>query len=123
VVSSQGAKDVMEPDYARVQTEIFRVVATNSFHVEFFPTVTIFGVGWIRVGFLQRRCISFLLTITRIDTRTRSVEITLYSVHARGFDRVEIDERVVTNDYGFVVFDKPNAAHVCRESVNLVDLV
>src|SRR3954451_16234549 len=61
IVGSQRSKDVMEPDHASVQAEVFRVVTANPLHVKFFPTVTVFCVRGIRVGFFQRSDVSLVL--------------------------------------------------------------
>src|ERR1041385_7055640 len=102
----------MKAHYARVESEVFGVVTTNSLHVEFFPTISIFGVGGVSVCFSQWRDVSFVLFVTRIDARTRRVEITFDAIDTRGFDAVEIDQRVVANDDGLVVFDEADTAHV-----------
>src|SRR6185369_5723839 len=91
VVSSQRTEDVVKPDDARVQAEVFGVVTADALHVELLPTVTVFGVGRVRVFFSERTDVSFALLVTRIDARARSVEITFDAVETRRFDRVEID--------------------------------
>src|ERR1041384_8065620 len=45
VISAERAKDVMEPNNARIQPEVFGVVTTDALHVKLFPPITIFSVG------------------------------------------------------------------------------
>ena len=110
----------MKPDDACVESEVFGVVTANSFHVELFPTVTVFRIGRVRIFFSQRRDVRFLLFVTGIDARAGRVEITFDAIDTRGLDRVQIDKRVVANDDGLVVLDKTDAAHIRGEAINLV---
>src|SRR5205085_8953621 len=98
-----------------VETEVFAVVTANTFHVELLPAVTVLGFGGVRVFFSQRRDVGLFLPVAGINAGARSVEITLDAVAARGFDRVEIDKRVVADDDGLIVLDETDAAHVSGE--------
>src|SRR5688500_663032 len=121
VERTEWTEDVMEPHDARVETEVFRVVTANSFHVELFPAVTVFSISRLRVFFSSRCDVRVVLFLALIDAGAPSVKITSDAIDSRRFDGMQIDQRVVANDDGFVGFDKADAAHVCGKTVDLVD--
>src|SRR6266571_7180144 len=121
IIGAQRPEDVMKPDYSCFESEVFAVMPAHSLHVQLLPTVPVFRVRRVSIFFFQRSDIRSILEVTGIYARAGSVKISLDSGRARRLNRLNVDQRVVANDDGFVDLDKPDAAHVSRQSVHLVD--
>src|SRR6266480_1617127 len=121
LVRAERAKDVVEPHAARLEAEILGVVTADALREELLPPIAILGVGWIGVFLFQRSHVGRVLEIAGIDAGGRGVEEALHAVHPRGLERMGVDQDVVPTDLGLVAVDEPDAAHVGREGVHLVD--
>src|SRR4051812_5712265 len=102
----------MKSDDASVEAEVLTVMAAGTFHVEFFPSITIFRIGRIRISFLQRNNIRFALQIGGIDTSAGGIQKALSTVNPRRFNRMGANEGVIADDYSFIGLNKANPAHV-----------
>ena len=121
VVGAERSEDVVEANDARLETEVFLVVAAVALHVELLPAVAILGVGRIRVLLFEGRHVGRLLLVPGVDARARRVQVALDAVDTRRLQRMQVDERVVANDHCLVGLDEADAAHVGGKTVNFID--
>src|SRR6266568_1514438 len=113
--------DVVEADDTGLDGVVVAVVVTKALRHELLPPVSVFGLGGVGVLFLEGDDVGVRLPKDRIDASRGGIKVPLDPLLSRGFERVDVDERVVVKDPAVVGGDEAHAAHVRSEGVDLLD--
>ena len=121
VVGPQRAVHVVEPHQAGIQAIILRKVQAELLGVELLPAVARLRVRWVSVFLAQGIDCRIHLFRLRVNASRGRKKKSLYILKPAGFEHVHIDQRIVAGDVCMIGRNKPDAAHVRRQVVNLID--
>lgn len=114
VVRAIRTVDVMEAGDAGLQAELTREVQAQPLSHELLPPVSVLRIGRVRILFNQRNVTRLGLQMPGVDARRRAVETAAHAVDASRLQRVDVDERVVTQDRAVILGDEPHAPPCLR---------
>src|SRR5207247_9095792 len=76
--------------------------------------------GRVRVFLLEGSDVRAVLEVAGIDTCARRVQQSPDATLSSGFNGVQVDEGVISDNHRFVALDETDAAHLGREGIDLV---